>query len=305
MSDSQLFDDVTEFPDPSARRRYQALIGLEDTTEALNKEAHILLNPGSLKEWSVKHHKEELDVIALFKERHPFFIFEGDVGTGKTALAETFGDRIAREEDCSVKLYALSLKTRGVGAVGQMTSLITAAFDQVANEATKRRLSGSASVLLIDEADALAQSREESQMHHEDRAAVNALIRGLDRLVAAEARAIVVMCTNRLDALDPAVRRRAARVFHFLRPTDKQREHVLSGALGPAGFTDEDIRTLVAATGTGEGSAYGFTYSDLCKRFLPALVLDAYPDWPLTFSRARDLLIEIAPTPPFKGPQEK
>ena len=42
----------------------------------------------------------------------------------------------------------------------------------------------------------MAQSRELGQMHHEDRAGVNALIRGVDYLV---------MCTNRLEALDHAV----------------------------------------------------------------------------------------------------
>ena len=34
-----------------------------------------------------------------------------------------------------------------------------------------------AAILLIDEADALAQSPAQSQMHHEDRAGVNALVR--------------------------------------------------------------------------------------------------------------------------------
>ena len=31
-------------------------------------------------------------------------------------------------------------------------------------------------ILLVDEADALAQSREAAQMHHEDRAGVNAFL---------------------------------------------------------------------------------------------------------------------------------
>lgn len=67
-------------------------------------------------------------------------------------------------------------------------------------------------LLLIDEADALAQSRENAQMHHEDRAGVNAFICGIanQKLPAA-----VLMCTNRLKALDPAVQRRAAEVLTF------------------------------------------------------------------------------------------
>ena len=56
---------------------------------------------------------------------------------------------------------------------------------------------------MIDEADALAQSRELGQMHHEDRAGVNALIRGLDQLAADRGRVLVVMCTNRIESLGP------------------------------------------------------------------------------------------------------
>ena len=42
----------------------------------------------------------------------------GDVGTGKSALAESFGDDIARTIDIPVFLYRLSLASRGSGAVG-------------------------------------------------------------------------------------------------------------------------------------------------------------------------------------------
>jgi ATPase family associated with various cellular activities (AAA) len=99
-----------------------------------------------------------------------------------------------------VTLYALSLNARGTGAVGEMTSLMSAAFSGVKLAAKRAAGRGgkhnSGITLLIDEADVLAQSRELGQMHHEDRAGVNALIRGVDDLV---------MCTNRLEALDPAV----------------------------------------------------------------------------------------------------
>ena len=103
-----------------------------------------------------------------------------------------------------------------------MTSLLSAAFSEVKEAARKAPAAAAStireSVLLIDEADALAQSRELGQMHHEDRAGVNALIRGVDDFATGNLPAIVVMCTNRLDALDPAVRRRAAVTFTFSRP---------------------------------------------------------------------------------------
>src|SRR5258708_8208659 len=76
-------------------------------------------------------------------------------------------------------------------------------------------------ILLIDEADSLAQSREMAQMHHEDRAGVNALIRGIDDVANAKLACLVLMCTNRLGALDPAIRRRAAALFEFARPSQE------------------------------------------------------------------------------------
>lgn len=112
-------------------------------------------------------------------------------------MTETFGDAIAREAHIGVTLYALSLNARGTGAVGEMTSLLSAAFAEVKQAAKRGAGRGSKHnsgiVLLVDEADALAQSRELGQMHHEDRAGVNALIRGVDDLATGNLPAIVVM----------------------------------------------------------------------------------------------------------------
>jgi SpoVK/Ycf46/Vps4 family AAA+-type ATPase len=299
-----IFEEVKEFPDPSAARRYAALVGLDETKERLQKEAQLLLDPESLTAWSTKHHGKKSAIINLFRDRPPLFIFEGDVGTGKTALAETFGDRVAREANVRIALYALSLTARGTGAVGEMTSLLSAAFSEVKEAARKGSGRGgkhnSGIILLIDEADALAQSRELGQMHHEDRAGVNALIRGVDDFATGNLPAIVVMCTNRLDALDPAVRRRAAASFTFSRPNEAQRQAFLQPILEELGFTSQQIHSLVVATGATHGRAYGCTYSDLAQRILPGLVLAAYPSGPITFQLAKEVIEQHPPTPPFK-----
>src|SRR5207245_4402276 len=106
-------------------------------------------------------------------DRPPVFVLGGDVGTGKTALAETFGDPLARTIGIPVFAYRLSLAARGTGLVGEITTLIRDAFATVAAEAERACNTGqalSAFILVIDEADALAQSRAHGQMHHEDRA---------------------------------------------------------------------------------------------------------------------------------------
>jgi SpoVK/Ycf46/Vps4 family AAA+-type ATPase len=259
-----LFDPATEFPNPRARERYAELVGLDNVKERLEKEARLLLNPGLLDEWSKQNHGEVIPIVARFRERNPLFVFAGDVGTGKTALAETFGDTVARSEKISVTLMRLSLNARGGGRVGEMTMLIADAFQAVVERLEGQRGPArptSAVILLIDEADALAQSRELAQMHHEDRAGVNALIRGVSRLANERLPAIAVLCTNRLTALDPAVQRRAAAIFIFDRPDAVQRQLVLARAFAGSGLTEAELLRLAELTGPN-GRAYGFTYSD-------------------------------------------
>jgi SpoVK/Ycf46/Vps4 family AAA+-type ATPase len=298
-----IFEDVKEFPDPAAARRFASLVGLDEAKERLLREARLMLDRDSLIAWSNKHHKHVVKLTQFFHDRPPLFLFAGDVGTGKTALAETIGDAIARECTWHMTLYSLSLTARGSGAVGEMTSLLSAAFTEVreaARNAGGRGGKAGGVVLLIDEADALAQSRELAQMHHEDRAGVNALIRGVDDLASGNLPALVIMCTNRLDAIDPAVRRRAAATFLFRRPNDEQREVLLRPLLEEVGFSSQQIHDLVKATGPTHSHPYGHTYSDLTQRLLPALVLGAYPLEPITFELAKRVVGEHPPTPPFQ-----
>src|SRR5258708_6231766 len=166
-----IFEEVREFPDPAAARRFAGLVGLDEVKERLLKEARLLLDPASLDTWSQTHHGLKLRLIEFFRDRPPLFIFAGDVGTGKTALAETFGDAVARDIDLRVTLFSLSLNARGTGVVGEMTTLLSKAFTEV--KLAARKAAGRTGkhaggiVLLIDEADALAQSRELAHMHHE------------------------------------------------------------------------------------------------------------------------------------------
>lgn len=291
---------VTSLPSLSAKRLYEQLIGLDHIKDRVLKEARLLLQPKLLAEWNTRVHKGTArELIKLCERRTPLIIFGGDVGTGKTALAESFGDRLARQEQISVDMYRLSLLTRGVGAVGQMTALISEAFKEVlsASRSARQAEAVKAVILIIDEADALAQSRELSQMHHEDRAGVNSLLQGLNQIAESGLPVLVIMCTNRLGALDPAVQRRAAAVFTFNRPEEQGRRAVLTGFLKELDFTSEQIETLVQLTGSNHGPAY--TYSDLFQRFLPSLVLEAFPDHKITYELAVHLAKEIAATPTF------
>lgn len=300
----ELFEHRTIYPDFAAQDRFARLVGLDDHKSRLTKILAILVNPASLENWVRQHHTDATALLNTVLRRPPLVVLAGDVGSGKTELAETIGDAVARQEKIDIILFPLSLSTRGQGRVGEMTRLLSAAFDYTATEAAKMKDKDGPSrggvILLVDEADALAQSREAAQMHHEDRAGVNAFIRGVDRISSAALPAAVIMCTNRLGALDPAVRRRAADILIFERPNDEQRREVLGGALRELNFSNQQIDALVAITGPQNGREYGFTFSDLTQRLLPAIVLDAYPSNPVYPLRALEITRSLMPTPPFR-----
>lgn len=298
-----LFEMVLTFPDPDALERYQNLIGLDKTKERLEKETEALLRPDLLEKWSKEKHGVRLPALDLLIRRPPLFIFAGDVGTGKTELAMTFGDRLARATDLPVELFCLSLRARGSGAVGEMTRLISEAFRHLRTKCPKLggngKKSTGAAILLIDEADSLAQSRELAQMHHEDRAGVNALIRGIDDIAAAKLPCLTIMCSNRLSALDPAVRRRAAAVFEFARPTLELRQKLLATQLGGIDFSKVDLANIAESLGETESRPYGYTFSDITQRFIPSLILAAYPSRKITRELALRVIADTPPTPPF------
>lgn len=299
-----LFESRITYPDIEPQARLGRLVGLDDQKLRLAKILGLLVNPAGLSQWANKHHPGAEMLLDTVLRRPPLVILAGDVGSGKTELAETIGDAVARQEKIDITLFPLSLSTRGQGRVGEMTQLLSAAFDHTVTEATKLKSnSGRARggvILLVDEADALAQSRESAQMHHEDRAGVNAFIRGIDRLANCKLPAAVIMCTNRLSALDPAVRRRAADILAFARPDDNQRRYLLTTRLEPLGLNSGEIDALVDATGPTRMDRVGFAFSDLTQRLLPAIVLDAYPNRAVNAEGALAIARAMTPTPPFQ-----
>lgn len=301
----ELFERRITYPDFEPQARLARLVGLDEQKARLSKILGLLVNPAGLRTWIDRHHPEADNLLDAVLRRPPLVVLAGDVGSGKTELAETIGDAVARQEDIEITLFPLSLATRGQGRVGEMTQLVSAAFEHTVAAAAKLKSANGrargAVILLVDEADALAQSREATQMHHEDRAGVNAFIRGIDRLANAKLPAAVIMCTNRLNALDPAVRRRAAEIMAFGRPSDEQRRYILSSRLQGTGLAGAQIEKLVASTGPLRGKRdYGFTFSDLTQRLLPTIVLDAYPTRKIDGHRALDIAEAMAPTPPFR-----
>ncbi|BBY73149.1 hypothetical protein MPRF_00480 [Mycolicibacterium parafortuitum] len=308
MPDStSLFHPVITLPDDVRAERYARLVGLDAIKTRLRKEAAVLADPSTLTTWAAKNHpKVKLDdhSITLLSDRAPLLLFAGDVGSGKSALAESFGCDLAVRMGLEVELWRLKLSTRGSGHVGEMTSLISSAFEEVRSEAKLGRNYSTGKVtkitiMVVDEADALAQSRESTQMHHEDRAGVDAFLAEIDSLAGSGTPLLVVMCTNRLAALDPAVKRRAAAIFEFGRPNDEQRRQVITTAFKNYDLPADTIDKLVIATGAQGPHCYGFTYSDLTQRLVPSAILAAYPDGAITADLLLTVAAELGPTTAF------
>lgn len=136
MSLDLLFGQIVELPDPYAQERFAALVGIDDVKDRLVTEATILLDPEIVERWSKSHHGHMSVAAAEVSHRTPLIVLGGDVGTGKTEVAETFGDSVARSMKVDITLYPLALSARGKGAVGEMTSLLTEAFAEVRKSAS-------------------------------------------------------------------------------------------------------------------------------------------------------------------------
>jgi len=298
-----IFSQIKTYPNADARRSLDGLHGIDEIRDRLIASVRVVLNPTGLKKWAGKHHPKAVRILDYVLKRPQVFALVGDVGTGKTTLAESFGDKVAQLENIEVHLYKLSLSVRGNGVVGEMTKLISDAFAEVAQVATKAKgtdgVARAGFILLIDEADAIAQSREMKQMHHEDRAGVNALITGIDKLAKGSLPVAVILCTNRSDALDPAIKRRIGEIFEFIRPDENRRKQVLTHCLDGVGFTDDQISTLSKEIGPRQDCSYGFTYSDIVQRLIPSMVLNEYPDNAINFEKTLGLIKNMKATPPF------
>ena len=156
-----------------------------------------------------------------------------------------------------------------------MSMLINQAFDLVIEQAGKKRLA----FLILDEADSLAANRESEQSHHEDKVAVNTLIQKIDDIRRLGGRILVFLCTNRFEALDPAILRRAARIERFDRPDDRQREQLLRLDCEGLDLPDETICELVRLTGPdGAERPLGLTFSDIRTSLIPEALSRGSPD---------------------------
>jgi hypothetical protein len=292
------FETHRRYPDPEARAWHERLVGLDDHKRRLLTELRILLLPDQIEAWSKKHHGRVLGALALLRQRVPLALLAGDVGSGKTALAETIGSPLAEHTGRAVQLFKVNTQVRGTGLVGEMSERIAQAFAFVVEVATRNR--NDLVLMLVDEADALAATRASDAMHHEDRAGINTLLQRLDGLRLNPLPIAVLFITNRPDALDPAIRRRVALELRFTRPNDTVRRQLFEHALKELELSEAVIDELVVLTGpeNPNNRGLGFTASDVTDRLLPEALRAAYlADRPLDAAALRAAAANVAPSP--------
>lgn len=298
MSDSTVFEQITDLPTRDLDKKAGKLLGFESRYQRIKKQLQMLLQPEELETWSDIHHKKKLAILELLSDQYPLAIFYGDVGTGKTANAEAIANKLAREakiEDAI--LFKLSNKVRGSGRVGEMGTLISQAFDEI----TRSIGTGDGrAFLIIDEGDSLGASRSQQQSHHEDKVGVNTMIQSIDDLRKHGGRILVILCTNRLDSLDAALRRRALIVEEFTRPSRQELYDLFVQDLSDLDVEEHDIEKLVELT-MPTNSSPGWSYSDVRTRLYPTAVASAFPDSPLTMSHLFDVAASMQPSPVMAG----
>ena len=291
---ANIFDNIIPLPSAEVQKQTEGLVGFQTKFDRIYNNLKLLLDQGSLSDWSKRYHKIDLPIISQLKDKYPLIILAGDAGTGKTISATSIADKMTRELNKEGFFLKLSTRVRGEGLHGEMGNLVNNAFAELKKQAGKRRLA----FLLIDEADAIATTRATGQMHQEEKAAVNTLIQKIDEVREMNGRAILFMSTNRLHFIDEAILRRAAIILEFKRPTHEEYKELYAQSLEGLNLTDEELSQLAQLS--QKDDELGYSFSDVRLKVLPEAVAMAYPDRPISFEILKEVIKNIHPSPEIK-----
>ena len=289
-----IFDIQTELPSSNLESISKTLIGFEKHYEAMKNHIMMMLMPSNVNEWSKKYYKKIIPLCEIIQHRYPLFLFSGDVGTGKTITAQCVANRLTKDMQKNGFLLKLSTRVRGKGLHGEMSQLIQDAFENLKIQAGKKRLA----FLLIDEADSIASLRSTEQMHQEEKAAVNTLIQKIDEIRQMGGRAVVFLCTNRMNVIDQAIVRRSALHIQFSRPNKEECLELLKYDLEGIKLTEEhfnELASMISRGGFYKDNSY--TFSDFRLRFLPEALARAFPDKDITFDILKETVLAVKPSP--------
>lgn len=281
----------SQHPNREAKELYDSLVSLDDHKFELLRNLQLLLDSSRINQWISRYHNEGLNMLQYLRGNTPLVILSGEVGCGKTALAQSIGTPVSELLEKKVLVLETPSNIRGSGMVGEISNRITEAFE-IAKAKVRE---GKYGILVIDEADDIATSRSQNQAHHEDRAGLNVLIKQIDLLKREKVNLVVILITNRLEVLDPAVRRRVSLHLKFERPTNEKLKDVLSYILKGTKYNQKEVDVLISHLSK---SNIPYSFSDLIQRAgKQALFKAVENDVPFSFQLYKESLMAIEPTP--------
>ena len=278
-------------PNKASKKAYESLIGIDYQKSELLKMLSFMFDDSIIENWKKRHHKKELMLFEHLNTSSPLIILSGEVGCGKTALAQNIGTPLAESMKKTVRVFETPSNIRGSGLVGEISNRITDAF----TSAKSKLKSDELGILIIDEADDIATSRAQNQAHHEDRAGLNVLIKQIDLLKKEKSNMAVIMITNRIGALDPAVRRRTSLHLEFERPAGEKLELVLGLIFENTNYSSKELKTVVDYI---DQKIIPYSFSDLIQRIgKQAMLIAIEKDIPFTISLYQEILQKTEPSP--------
>lgn len=283
-------------PDKRAEEVFETLIGIDRQKEELVSTISFLFDKERVVKWMKQHHKKNLTFVERVLHEMPLVILSGEVGCGKSALANSVGTPVAKQLGKRLTCFETPSDIRGGGRVGELSARVTSAFQQA--KAKVKVKGDQLGLLIIDEGDDLATSRSQNQAHHEDRAGLNVLVKQIDSIAREQANLVVILITNRVTVLDPAIMRRSSLHLKFNRPNDEDRRKVFEYLFGGSTISDKELDNLVGAS---KASSTPFSYSDLINRIAKQAVFRAVNlNEPFSPSVYLEVLKESEPSPPLE-----
>src|SRR6266566_708209 len=116
---SNFIAEIIRYPQERLGEVYDSLVGIDYIKESMERKLGTLLRPRLVEDWLTKQYGEKLSrpLLQTMRDQYPLVILEGEVGSGKTALARSIGHVLAKKLGYEIVMYMVNAQVRGGGHV--------------------------------------------------------------------------------------------------------------------------------------------------------------------------------------------